>query len=185
MARERKTKDDDRLPETRVAFHGVHPATVGTDQRLPFPEKLWSQILRARVSEFVLCPWFHSRVRRFVPEEWQRLSGGLAEVQDSSAILDKFGDFVMQWGETRPLPEGGKMYLPTHIYKSYFGVDAERRQVMLIGKPGAIDVCRRDIYSTRRDEFLSSVEAESEIMGLLAKTGFFRPSSGEAGSEFL
>ncbi|MDP2898632.1 MAG: hypothetical protein Q8Q12_19005 [bacterium] len=184
MRTQRKNNHKDR--ETAgVVFHGVHPATVGTDQRLPFPEKLWSQVVEARVWEFVLCPWFHGRVRLFMPQEWRRLADKLAKVEASVIGLVKFWDFIVQWAERRPVPQAGKMYVPTHIYRSYFGDDMEKRKVFLLGKPGAIDVCRRDIHLTRRDQFLSSDEAESEIMGLLAKTGFFRPFSGAASSEFL
>lgn len=183
MTTERKDNHKDRDKGT-IVFHGVHPATVGTDQRLPLPGKLWSQVVESGVKEFVLCPWFHSRVRLFVPQQWGRLGAGLREAEFSNPVMDKFWDFVMQEGEPRPVPHGGKIYVPAHVFQLHFGVDVERRQVVLIGKPGAIDVCRQDIYLARRNEFLASKEAESEIMGLLAKTGFFRPFSGAASSDF-
>jgi len=52
----RRTINHKERDKGMVVFHGVHWGTVGTDQRLPFPEKLLSQVVESRVQEFVLCP---------------------------------------------------------------------------------------------------------------------------------
>ena len=126
----------------------MHKATVDPKGRLKIPSEFKEIIDRDFGPKFYVTSLRGDKASVYPFTKWERIEKRLAELPSTDPARNKFLDRVNFWGQETQMDLQGRIMIPAQL-RDAAGVLGE---VVVVGYPERLDVCRRDSFVKRMED---------------------------------